>query len=290
MIVVRLMGGLGNQLFQYAAAKHLALLNNAEVFVDTTFLELDVPNTTKRPFELNAFNASFNIADDALLKSFHGPDFSTSDCLITKIKSFGNRNKYKFNEHGFDEDFLKLRGNYYIRGFFQSEKYFKEIADTIKSDFTIKADYLSKDIELIQKIQDTTSVSIHFRRGDYIRNLSAMEVHGLCSKDYYFKSIEWIKKELGSDLQFFLFTDDAAWVQKEMDWAINCTLIEKKSTIEDFYLMSLCKHNIIANSTFSWWAAWLNKYESKKVILPKHWMNNILTESVDLAPKNWILK
>ena len=98
MIVVRLMGGLGNQLFQYAAAKHLALLNNAEVFVDTTFLELDVPNTTKRPFELNAFNASFNIADDALLKSFHGPDFSTSDCLITKIKSFGNRNKYKFND------------------------------------------------------------------------------------------------------------------------------------------------------------------------------------------------
>ncbi|MCB0506795.1 MAG: alpha-1,2-fucosyltransferase [Chitinophagales bacterium] len=290
MIVVRLMGGLGNQLFQYAAARHLAYLNNSELFVDTTFLEEQIENTTLRPYGLNAFNVSSTIADEKILKNFRGPSFSFDARMATKILSYGNLNKYKFDDYGFDEELLKQRGNYYIRGYFQSHKYFMAIEQIIRKELEIKQAFLPKDLDLINQIQNEHSVSIHIRRGDYIRNLASMEAHGLCSKDYYVKSIKHIKETLGEHLHFFIFTDDAAWVKKEMQWDINSTLIEKKSTIEDFYYMQSCKHNIIANSTFSWWAAWLNKNEHKIVIMPKHWSNNVLSESADLVPKNWILK
>ncbi len=160
----------------------------------------------------------------------------------------------------------------------------------IRKELSLKETGISNDIELVSKIIHSESVSIHIRRGDYIRNLSAMDVHSLCSKDYYIKSIQHITALLNKDLHFYLFTDDAAWVQREMNWPINYTLIENKSTIEDFYLMSLCKHNIIANSTFSWWAAWLNKNENKSIFVPKQWTNMLQTEKIELAPKNWILK
>lgn len=290
MIVVRLMGGLGNQLFQYAAGRHLAHLNNTDLYVDTTFLDSSVSNTTPRKYELDAFKVVNKIADEKLLHDFHGSDFSTRERMLTRIISLGKNRKYKFDAYGFDEQVLELKGNYYLRGYFQSEKYFKNITDIIRQEITIKDEFVPKDDELINQIRNNHSVSVHIRRGDYIRNLSSMDAHGLCSKDYYTKSIEFIRRELGDDLHFFLFTDDAAWVQKEMRWDINSTLIENKTTVEDFYLMSLCKNNIIANSTFSWWAAWLNINPSKKVIVPKHWSNNLLSESIEIVPKNWIIK
>lgn len=290
MIVVRLMGGLGNQLFQYAAGRHLAHLNNAELFVDTSFLNASDGVSETRHYELGAFNVNCKIADEKLLQDFHGCEFSTKEIVLTRLVSLGKKRKYKFDEYGFDEHLLELKGNYYIRGFFQSEKYFKNISDIIRNELSIKDEFMPKESTLIQQIKNSNSVSVHIRKGDYIRNLSSMEAHGLCSKDFYTKSIEYFKREFGNDLHFYLFTDNAAWVEKEMHWDINCTLIENKTTVEDLYLMSLCKHNIIANSTFSWWAAWLNENPGKKVVVPKHWLNNVLSESVELVPKNWIVK
>lgn len=290
MIIARLMGGLGNQLFQYAAARHLAIQNNAELFLDTSFLYSTDNVTTARKYELEAFNVVSHLADDKILHDFHGTEFSVKERVLTKLVSLGKNKKYKFDEYGFDPHLLELRGNYYIRGFFQSEKYFKDISEILRNELTIKDAFLPKDNNLMQQINANTSVSIHIRRGDYIRNLSSMEAHGICSKDYYTKSIAFIKRALGNDLHFYMFTDDEEWVKKEMKWDINCTLISNKSTIEDFYLMSLCKHHIIANSTFSWWAAWLNKNSEKKVILPKHWTTNLSSENIDIVPKNWLAK
>ncbi len=290
MIVVRLNGGLGNQLFQYATGRHLAHLNNSELFLDTSYLLSTNKYASNWNYELDAFNIISKIADEKLLHSFHGSDFSTSERVLTRIISLGKNRKYKFDEYGFDEHVLELKGNYYLRGYFQSEKYFKSIADIIRMDLTLKEDFIPKDQALIDKITGTTSVSIHIRRGDYIRNLSSMDAHGLCSKDYYTKSIEFIKRELGDDIHFYFFTDDEEWINREMRWDINCTLISGKTTVEDFYLMSLCKHNIIANSTFSWWAAWLNNNPDKKVIIPKHWRTNVKTEDINLNPSKWLIK
>ncbi|MDB5228745.1 MAG: alpha,2-fucosyltransferase [Bacteroidota bacterium] len=289
MIVVRLMGGLGNQLFQYAAGRHLAHLNNTELYADISFLKSQ-EYTTPRYYELGAFNVACTVADDKMLDKFNNSDFSKKERVLTHLLSFGKNKKYKFDEYGFDENLLELRGNFYIRGYFQSEKYFRGINDIIRRELTIKEEFIPKDTQLIEQIKNTNSIAIHIRRGDYIRNLSSMEAHGLCSKDYYAKSIEFMKREVGEDVHFYLFTDDEAWVKNEMKWNINSTLISGKTTVEDFYLMNLCKHNIIANSTFSWWAAWLNNHPAKKVIAPKHWTNNLQTEFIELVPKNWIIK
>lgn len=289
MIVVRLNGGLGNQLFQYATGRHLALLNNSELYLDNTFLETQQAETNWK-YELAAFNIESKIADEQILQNFRGSDFSTTDRMLTRIVSLGKNKKYKFEEYGFDEAILELKGNYYLCGYFQSEKYFKSIAAQLRKDLIIKDDYLPKDTALIQKINQRQSIAIHIRRGDYIRNLSSMDAHGLCSKDYYTKSIDFLKNELGNDIHFYIFTDDEEWIKREMTWNIESTLVTGKSIIEDFYLMSLCKHNIIANSTFSWWAAWLNNNPDKKIIIPKHWTTNTITEQIELVPNNWLVK
>ena len=290
MIVVRLNGGLGNQLFQYATGRHLAQLNDAELFLDTSFLLSSNKYAGNWNYELDAFSIVSKIADEKLLHAFHGSDFSTSERVLTRIISLGKNRKYKFDEYGFDQHVLELKGNYYLRGYFQSEKYFKNIAEIIRNDLPIKDEFIPKDQALIDKISGSKSVSIHIRRGDYIRNLSSMDAHGLCSKDYYTKSIEFIKRELGEDIHFYFFTDDEDWINREMRWDIDCTLISGKTTVEDFYLMSICKHNIIANSTFSWWAAWLNANPDKKVIIPKHWRTNVKTEDIQLNPTGWFIK
>lgn len=286
------MGGLGNQLFQYAAAKHLSVSNNSELYFDVSFFNTKREDTTPRKFELDVFNIDYKIATDEMLHHFHGCEFNTTELVLTKLLSFGKFKKYKFNEYGFDHHFLDLRGNYYVRGFFQSEKYFYAIKDIIRNELQIDEQFLPTDDALVNQIKNTeNSVSIHIRRGDYIRNLTSMDAHGICSKDYYVKSIKLIREKLETDnIHFYIFTDDANWVRNEMNWNINCTLVSDKQPIEDFYLMSLCKHNIIANSTFSWWAAWLNKNEQKSIIVPKQWTNILQTEKIDLAPKNWILK
>ncbi|HUM50883.1 MAG TPA: alpha-1,2-fucosyltransferase [Chitinophagales bacterium] len=292
MIVVRLMGGLGNQLFQYAAAKQLSILNNAELYFDTSFFSTKPIDNIQRKFELDVFNIDYKIATDEMLHHFHGTEFNNTELVLTKLLSFGKFKKYKFSKYGFDEHFLDLKGNYYLRGFFQSEKYFSTIKNIIRDELMIEDKHLPLDTELVNRIKNSeNSVSIHIRRGDYIRNLTSMDAHGICSKDYYVKSIKLIREKLGTDdIHFYIFTDDANWVRNEMNWNIDCTLISDKKPIEDFYLMSLCKHNIIANSTFSWWAAWLNKNENKSIILPKQWTNILKTEMIDLVPMNWILK
>ncbi len=289
MIVVRLNGGLGNQLFQYATGRHVAHLNKTELYIDTSAFS-DNTVDSKWKYELPAFHINATLANEELLKHFKLNDFSTSGIMLTKLLSFGKYGKYKFNEYGFDSNVLELRGNYYLKGFFQSEKFFKNIAESLKEELVIKENFLPQKTDLLQDISNKNSVSIHIRRGDYIRNLSAMDTHGLCSKDYYTKAIEFIKRELGNDLHFYLFTDDEEWIHREMHWDIDCTLLSGNSTIEDFYLMSQCKHNIIANSTFSWWAAWLNKNPNKKIIIPKHWRTNVKTEDIYLNPPKWFIK
>jgi hypothetical protein len=285
------MGGLGNQLFQYAAAKHLSVLNNAELYFDTSFFNTKTEDTTPRKFELDVFHIKYKLATDEMLNHFHGCEFNSTERVLTKLLSFGKFKKYKFNEYGFDEHFLALKGNYYVRGFFQSEKYFSAIKSIIREELIIEQEHLPADVLLVNQIKNTANaVSIHIRRGDYIRNLTSMDAHGICSKDYYVKSIKLLREKLGEDLHFYIFTDDPTWVRNEMNWEIDSTIVSDKKPIEDFYLMSLCNHNIIANSTFSWWAAWLNENENKSIIVPKQWTNMLQTEKIELAPKNWILK
>ena len=275
MITVKLIGGLGNQMFQYAIGRHLAEKNRTALSLDiSTLLKRDAINYTPRNFELNVFNVKYS-------KLINKPSSSYFNKAYNKLFTS------TINEKGYnyDNQVLSNKGNIYLNGFWQTEQYFIDIEEIIRKDFTFKATPNSININHIKNINAVNSVSIHFRRGDYITNSSAVDFHGICEPEYYQNAINEIKNKV-TNPHFFIFSDDVEWVQENFI-IDNATIISNNTAsdaFEDMRLMAACKHNIIANSSFSWWAAWLNNNPDKIVIAPKRWLKNI---EIDIIPVSW---
>ena len=200
--------------------------------------------------------------------------------------NFNDQRKYKKRIIGFDPTILLLKDNVTLRGYFQSEKYFKNIESIIRDEFSFRNINNEIQIETLkQEILENNSVSIHVRRGDYLKS----KIHfDLCKTN----SIMYIQDKVNNP-KFFVFSDDIEWCKSNQILA-ECKFVEiessKENPIVDLYMMSLCKHNIIANSSFSWWAAWLNSFENKVVTAPNKWFTNYKQTSVmkDILPKEWI--
>ncbi len=180
----------------------------------------------------------------------------------------------------------------FIDGYFQCEKYFCNIRSILLKEFTLKSSLSSYSSSLKKNIESfENTVSLHVRRGDYVSNKVFSDVHGTCNLDYYKKAIEYISKEF-EDIKFFVFSDDIAWTKENIDIenVIYVDSEENRIPHEDMYLMSLCSHNIIANSSFSWWGAWLNQNNEKIVIAPKRWFSDdkMQNQSLDIVPSSWI--
>ncbi|MEK9131674.1 MAG: alpha-1,2-fucosyltransferase [Patescibacteria group bacterium] len=250
MIIVKLSGGLGNQFFQYAHGKACALKNNTELALDTSWYA----GRTDRTYMLNHFNINATIA-----KSID----------ILRIKIFSPKN--------------------YLRGDYQSEKYFENIEDTIHKEYSLKEALGEDGQELLTTIASSNAVSIHFRGNDYISGPKA-SFHGVCPQEYYTEAIDLISNRITSP-HFYVFTDDIEWAKKYITLPTPHTIVSDKRipTHEELILMASCQHNIIANSTFSWWAGWLNKNPQKMVIAPKKWFNHNTVDTTDLIPSQWIL-
>ncbi|MFK8060651.1 MAG: alpha-1,2-fucosyltransferase [Polaribacter sp.] len=266
MIIVRILGGLGNQMFQYAYAKSLSL-KGYDVQLDISKFKT---YTLHGGYQLDKFKIDLKIANP----------FSV---FLGKI---GLKKSIKEKSLVFDSKFKSLKGNEYVKGYFQTEKYFKEIRTVLLSEFIINKK-LSEDCILIseQILTAKNSCSLHIRRGDYISDEKANKVHGTCDLDYYKRGIEHINKTY-NNVTFFVFSDDVLWTKNNLP-VENAVYVDIKSIPhEDMYLMSLCSHNITANSSFSWWGAWLNKNENKTVIAPKKWF---VDKENEVACQNWIL-
>ena len=292
MIVVKLIGGLGNQLFQYAAGFALASYNKTDLFLDTTYLNNDPKGGyTKRKFELDKFTISAKIADAAVLSNFN---FNRNK-LITKLKKLapGLFKKMIFNEHQFNfhTNFLKLPATTYLNGYWQSEKYFNSFRDKLIASISLTVPLSQHAKAIDSAITSSKSVAIHLRRGDFISLKSANHFHGFLEMDYYKQAIDLIKSKVNNPT-FFIFSDDIEWCKKNFDINGSKEFIDGKalgiSTHEELILMSHCKHNIIANSSFSWWGAWLNKNPNKYVIAPKNWFADNTINKADLIPLTWI--
>ncbi len=257
MIITKLQGGLGNQMFQWAFGKHLSHQYNVPLFLETSFYKQNIPGVTKRSFSLNKFpNLKYELVENA--------------------KDNG-RQFIKFSEpSSFSELSYNPSYNYYLDGYFQNEDYFNISSDIIREELKPNNDFLKK-IESIPLNKNT--ISIHIRRTDYI---TSNGYHPVQSLDYYKSSIEMI----GDYDHIFVFSDDINWCKENLKFD-NMIFIEGNDEVEDIWLMSLCKNNIIANSSFSWWSAWLNKNENKKVIYPKNWFGPQVNSLVSV-PKNWI--
>ena len=260
MHIVKLKGGLGNQLFQYAYGRRLELSGKKVVFDTSFFYGSKSSLDTSRDFKLTNFN------------------IKTSAVFSTK----------KHAAHDFIKKILtKLR--IYPNGYWQSEDYFKDIADRIRDEFTLKnplSTEASKIAEVISR--SPKSVSLHVRRGDYITDTNTNKYHGTCDLKYYKEAIKFITSKLGNDISIFIFSDDIQWVKDNLHFEQPITFVSstKILDVEELYLMSLCKHHIIANSTFSWWGAWLNPNHNKIVVAPQEWTRNSKNPN-NIIPERW---
>lgn len=284
------MGGLGNQMFQYALGRRLSLLRKTEVKVNVSFLNDKSLNHTLRKLELDVFAGDIPIATQTELDKFLTIQQSKSKKYIRHMLPFVFP-YYSITEstHEYNKEILNSAKNSLLTGYWQTEKYFLPIQDTIKKDFTFK-----KPLEGLNKahaieMAKSNSVSMHIRRGDYIHKPETRQFHGNCTPEYYAAALQSIKAKVG-DVHLYIFSDDIAWVKSNMQFDVPANYIEN-NTGEDSYidmqLMSLCKHNIIANSSFSWWGAWLNNNPGKIVVAPARWFNDNSVNIKDVIPETW---
>jgi len=286
MIITKLIGGLGNQMFQYATGRLLAYKNKAVLKLDLSAYD-NQSGITQRQYELSPFNVQQNFSNQIDNKIICGPE---KKGLLGKIfrklpDSFYKSNYIKEKGHNFNSSILDLNNNVYLDGYWQSEKYFSDISDIIRSEFTLKNNSL--DPSLLQEIINKNSVSLHIRRGDYVFNPVTNRFHGVCTLDYYKRAIDFIEERF-EDLTFYIFSDDLNWCKENLKINHPTFFVEGNKNYEDLILMSHCKYNIIANSSFSWWGAWLNNNPGKIVIAPEQWFADKSVDTDDLIPESWI--
>lgn len=287
MIIVRLTGGLGNQMFQYAFGKFLSRKHNTALKIDTSYFK----EHKLRKYELGVFNIEETFASGAEKEEFFPQEASVSTKLRSKLKS--KLLGYKvISEKGFEffpTTIQEAGANAYLSGYWQTEKYFtgieKEIRDCFKFRFLPDAD----NAKMLKDITGSNSVSIHIRRGDYVTDAHTNTVHGVCGLDYYKRAVEYISKQVEKPV-FFIFSDDVQWVKENLRLESEHYFLDhnQEKGEEDMRLMMNCKHNIIANSSFSWWAAWLNKNEKKIIIAPEKWFNDSTINTKDIIPASWL--
>lgn len=288
MIVVKLSGGFGNQLFQYAAGLSLSKHNNVDLKVDISTLNAPdtVTGTIRKADILYLINPP-TIASEAEIIRYKSQSHHKK--LAEKLLPFYKRQVYKEASNKFDKMFFSAGANKYLLGNRQSEKYFKPYENHIKNNIILSGEIVFPLIKFSETLKEQNSVSIHIRRGDYLTPV-AMEWLGLLPISYYKNSINTILAKIPNAV-FYIFSDDIDWVKNNLIIENEHHFVSNnisKTAMEDFFLMSCCRHNIIANSTFSWWAAWLNDYEEKTIIAPKRWYNMDKLNNSDLIPANWI--
>lgn len=291
MIITKLYGGLGNQLFQYALGRVLANKLKTVLKLDISWFELE-NSLTARNYELSFLNIQENFASADEIEFCK---LQKRNYMFGPLRKFLNKPKYYVGNYRekelfvYDEEVLNQCINTYFDGYWQSYKYTDKIREILLSEFSLKKSFDDKNKNTLKKMNSVNSVSVHIRRGDYVNNEQVNKVHGVCSLDYYNNAIEIIAKKVDNPF-FFVFSDDIEWVKNNLKTEHSLILVDyndSNSGYLDMMLMKNCKHSIIANSSFSWWGAWLNEDPQKIVISPTKWFNDYRNVE-DLIPENWI--
>ena len=290
MVISQLLGGLGNQMFQYAAGRALSLDLQCPLLLDLSgFKNYSLHNG----FELERVTqAPIHIATPGQLRkllSWRSGNLVRK--LLKRLPYRSARGRHLVVEPHFNywSGFSKILDPSYLMGYWQSEKYFKDFELRIRSDFEFRKPLIGENLQTSFLMKDANSVSLHVRRGDYVTHAATAKVLNPCSLDYYQRAVECVSKTVTSP-HFFVFSDDPEWAQHNLKITFPTTYIDRNfgpQNYVDMQLMTHCKHNIIANSSFSWWGAWLNKNSDKLVIAPTNWFANGIDDR-DLIPPEWI--
>ncbi|SHI43784.1 Glycosyl transferase family 11 [Shimia gijangensis] len=276
MIFARLFGGLGNQMFQYAAGQALATRLGTKLALDFRSIE----NNGTRPLT-EVFDLDITPAPSL-------PPAKHDGILRYGLwRVFGSDPRFQREKDlGYNSGFAQWTDNSYLHGYWQSEQYFAEIADHLRQVFQPTPAPSPENAAIADHINLTTSVSLHVRRGDYL----AVGAHGVCSEDYYNAAIEHIAARQIGRPTIFVFSDDPQWAHDNLPLRFEKVVVDingPKTDFEDLRLMSLCQHNIIANSSFSWWGAWLNNNPEKIVAAPTDWFAAKGMQNPDILPNDW---
>ncbi|NTV55781.1 MAG: alpha-1,2-fucosyltransferase [Deltaproteobacteria bacterium] len=288
MVIVRLMGGLGNQMFQYSAARRLAYALNAELKLDLTWFK----EPGSRPYVLSAFNIAEDMASprEILTLTIERPVFvRMAMTRLLGIKFYRPKSYVKETSFAFDPCILTLSDGIYLDGYWQSEKYFADVEQLIRTEFTLRKPLSDRIKSLAEATASCNSVSIHVRRGDYLLK-NKIVFHGVCTPEYYNTCVDILIQRI-TNPHFFVFSDDPPWAIQNLKVPCRVTFLEPslgERSFEDLWLMSTCRNHIIANSSFSWWGAWLSNNPDKAVIAPRQWFRTTALDSKDIVPERWL--
>ena len=289
MIIVKVTGGLGNQMFQYALYKSLKIKGNDVRLDPTSYYNVKKEHNG---YELEkVFDIHPNNAKQSEIDKFDENNINILRRIKRKLLG-DTKFIYDTNEYVFNENLYKLK-NSYLNGYWQSINYFKDIESELREDFTFKNELDIKNLEILNEIENSNSVSVHIRRGDYMSPQNFKIYGNIATEEYYKESIRIIEEKIENPT-FFVFSNDMEWVKENIKINSKAFYIDINSgddSYKDMQLMSNCKHNIIANSSFSWWGAWLNNNKNKIVIAPQKWINrdNVNSDKIELFYDNWIL-
>lgn len=279
-------------MFQYAAARAFALVRELPLRLHIAGFD---DYGLHQGFELQrVFNCNVQLASVVELRSVLGWRASTKIIRILARPEFTILRGASFVVEPHFHYWSGLRNApmmAYLHGYWQSEKYFADVATAIREDFSFHHPLSAANVVIANMIDAAGSaVSLHVRRGDYISDARTHAVHGLCSIDYYRSAVRYITDRV-MDPVFFVFSDDIAWAKSNFAFDYPCHYIDHNRGAEsynDMRLMSLCRNHIIANSSFSWWGAWLNSSDDKIVVAPKRWFASNDKSTKDLLPAEWV--
>ena len=266
MIITKIKGGLGNQLFQYAVGRAVALHHNVPLKFDTTIFET---YNLHNGYRLDQFAIQADIAADNEIINLKG----RNNVLVSVLRKAGllKRKSYFKEKRSSYFDASVFKNNFvYLDGYWQNELYFSDIRELLLQELSPNNSMNDLGFAYLDSIKKSNSVSLHVRRGAYVnlKNINVLDV------DYYMKAAEYIGKNVEKPT-FYIFSDDLEWCKSSLTFLGDCIYVERTQTeMDDLKLMSFCQHNIIANSSFSWWGAWLNQNPNKTVIAPKDWLLN----------------
>jgi len=287
-VITRLNGGLGNQMFQYAAGRALADRLGVALKLDLS----EFKTYRLRQYELDKFNISAAIATpEEVAPVVVNPSRFWRTCSRLAIAAELSLDKIAFRERKFayDATFEKISRPVYLNGYWQCEKYFLSVQARLRAEFCPLGKIGDDSRKILDEIGQCNAVSLHIRRGDYVSNPSTAAFHGTCPLEYYHAAIRHLAAHVANP-SFFVFSDDPQWARDNLEIGHPRRIVDINGidrAVEDLWLMQSCQHHIIANSSFSWWAAWLSPGRDKIVIAPRVWFLDGKTDTRDLIPENW---
>jgi hypothetical protein len=279
MVTVRLISGLGNQMFQYAVGRAISLRRGASLALDVSAF----PDRANRQYSLGVFKIIENVTLGGPMRSrlLRG--------LCRRVRLPGLPHVVHENGHAFDPSVLEAPDEAYLIGYWQSEKYFKDVEGVIRREFSFKIEPDPQNVEMAGRIKGLNAVAVHVRRGDYVSDPVDNRTMGTCPREYYREAVQWVASRV-SNPHFFVFSDEPDWARANLKLEGPATFVSNNTLAngyEDLRLMSFCRHHIIANSTFSWWAAWLSNSDGITVA-PKIWFRSGKLDTRDVVPERWV--